>query len=205
MCGSFLPRQRPHTTSSTSVAGVATPITGAPATAPLLPPVSIAPPHSAQKRASPGFCAPHRVHWISLSAGFGAKLNGGACGRGRGASAPASATRARGGVATAADAGACRRLPQSWQNLRSPGLSRPQRSHFTERKRTAHGEPSQEQYLPARQRVPDLQDQLQKSPVRNAEAQIAVRPALAGRIRPAPEEKWAISRGDADHRRSAEL
>jgi len=89
-------------------------------------------PHSAQKRDSAGFGVPQRGQCTSAARGAprGEKSKSGAEGRDR-AFCPSRGTP-RGGVGSTRGNGACRRLPQSWQNLRVGGLSRPHRSHFTE-------------------------------------------------------------------------
>ncbi len=153
MCAPLLPRHRAQTTGGGSAGRAgASPTTGAPNTgccgggagsmlgsAVAGKPPMLAP-HSAQKREPGGFVTPHRPQRDSLGRGAprGAKSKSGAAGRAAGGTP-------RGGVGSAGRAGtACRRLPQSWQNLRLGGLSRPHRSHFTERNGTPLGQGRQE-------------------------------------------------------------
>ena len=93
-------------------------------------------PQFAQKRPLDGLPVPQRVQRFSAD---GAKLSGGAAGRGGSTRVPPRAKppcgpAAGGAAAGAADASggaAFKRFPQSWQNLRPSGLSRPQRLQFT--------------------------------------------------------------------------
>jgi len=80
-------------------------------------------PQFAQKRPLEGLPVPQRTQRFSAVA---AKCSGGAAGRG-GTTTVGGATTGAG----ASGAGAFRRFPQSWQNLRPSGFSRPQRLQFT--------------------------------------------------------------------------
>src|SRR5262249_23095498 len=91
-------------------------------------------PHDAQKRLPVGLLVPQRAQVMPTgwASGRGDRSNSGAGGRlrtMRGSEGRAACT-ATGAGATGATA-ATNRLPQSWQNRRLSGFSRPQRLHFT--------------------------------------------------------------------------
>ena len=132
-------------------------------------------PHAAQNRLPGGFEVEQRAHrssWVGAWA-LGPKSKFGAGGRDRPDGVPrsdgvpsstptgavmasagfASAGIPRGGVGSTTGWPPLIRFPQSWQNLRWSGLTRPHRSHLTTRKGSLHARPSQGVASPAGQGV----------------------------------------------------
>lgn len=148
MCAALEPRQREHTTAGAgAVSGEAMCTTGAPTNGPAgaCCTAGSSSPQAEQKRLPAGLLSPQRWH---ADGARGEKSKSGAGGRERmscASSASAAAATPRGGVGSAT--GPIERpnlFPQSWQNRRCSGLSRPQRSHFTAERGTLLSAPRQE-------------------------------------------------------------
>lgn len=114
------------------------------------------------------------------------------------------------------------RCPQSWQNLNSPGLSRPQRPHLTVRGDPGRvdesspacisspgswgqGERLAKTALPPRQGFTQLPGNLQGDEVRQPETDEPFGPDLFGAVGPPLDHKNSVEQSRADHGRSSDL